>query len=437
MKFIDLFAGIGGFHVALSELGHECVFASEIDSNLQKLYTRNFQLEIQGDIISIDASQIPKHDILCAGFPCQAFSKAGSREGLDDHQRGNLFFDIARILDYHKPKYFILENVANLEGHDNGFTWWMISNTLEELGYTIAHKKLSPHQFGIPQIRERIFIVGSRAGLQHFDWPQKIVNGELDIRSILEKKPKSFTPLSSDQIDCLTIWQNFLDVLPRQTKLPSFPIWAMEFGATYPYESYTPFSINKNELGLYKGAFGKKLLGLSKRDQLRNLPTYAQQKKLKFPKWKKDFIRQNREFYKEFKKQINPLLPSIKTMPPSWQKFEWNCQGEEREISNLIIQFRSSGVRVKKSNYSPALVSSTTTQIPIIGWENRYITVKEAAKLQSLERIILPEPEHLAFRALGNAVNATVVKLIAEKLVLNTKTQLTVRTKDVMMANLL
>ena len=129
LTFIDLFAGLGGFNFALSELGFECVFASELKEDLRTLYTINFPgIQIKGDITQIDPMSVPAHDILCAGFPCQPFSQAGKRQGFEDEKdRGNLFFWIVRILNAKKPKYIILENVANLENHDDGNTWNRIS----------------------------------------------------------------------------------------------------------------------------------------------------------------------------------------------------------------------------------------------------------------------------------------------------------------------
>ncbi len=118
MRFIDLFAGLGGFHLALRELGHECVFASELDEKLREIYLANFGIQPAGDIRNIPLDDIPPHDILCAGFPCQPFSKAGSQEGMNDTERGMLFYEILRIIDYHKPKYIILENVPNIKKHN-------------------------------------------------------------------------------------------------------------------------------------------------------------------------------------------------------------------------------------------------------------------------------------------------------------------------------
>ena len=131
-KFIDLFAGLGGFHKALEALGCECVFASELKEDLRKLYQINFpSTQIEGDITKIDPKDIPAHEILCAGFPCQPFSQAGKRQGFDDEKdRGNLFDYICNILEEHKPRYVILENVSNLKGHDGGNTWNTIHNKL-------------------------------------------------------------------------------------------------------------------------------------------------------------------------------------------------------------------------------------------------------------------------------------------------------------------
>ena len=176
MKFIDLFAGLGGFHLALNELGHECVFACEIKENLSELYETNFGIKPVRDIRKIDIKQIPSHDILCAGFPCQPFSKAGSQKGLEDEKNGNLFDIIIEILRYHNPEYIILENVRNILNHNYKKTWNYIETSLSDLGYIIDKEILSPHQFGIPQHRERLFIVGSKSGLEHFKFPNQQLN---------------------------------------------------------------------------------------------------------------------------------------------------------------------------------------------------------------------------------------------------------------------
>jgi DNA (cytosine-5)-methyltransferase 1 len=417
LKFVDLFAGLGGFHVGMKALGYECVFACEKNETLAKLYEHNFGIKCEGDIKDIKASDIPRHDILCAGFPCQPFSKAGKQKGFEDKQNGTYFIkDIARILDYHKPKYIILENVPHIKKHENEHTWEIISKKLDKLGYNILFEKLSPHQFGIPQIRERLFIVGVRGNLDYYKWPQEKDKSILDIRSILDTKPIDARKLNERQIECINLWQRIVDNIPKDTRLPSFPIWSMEFEANYPFKETTPAYCKQEKLGKYKGSFGKTLRGMNKRDQYKFLPSYAKRKQTKFPEWKQEFIMKNREFYKENKKILRPFIKELSQLPPSWQKLEWNCLDGKREIRNYLIQFRASGIRIKRTNYAPTLVL-TQTQIPIVGWEERYITTKEAARLQSLETIDLPDNQRVALRALGNAVNAKVVNLVARQLI--------------------
>ena len=169
-KFIDLFAGIGGMRIPFEELGGKCVFSSEIDKFAQQTYQANFGEIPQGDITKIDARDIPKHDLLLAGFPCQAFSHAGLKKGFED-TRGTLFFDIARILEHHKPRAFLLENVKALENHDDKKTITKILDTLYGLGYFPSRKILNAKDFGLPQNRERIFIVGIKDRNQEFPWP--------------------------------------------------------------------------------------------------------------------------------------------------------------------------------------------------------------------------------------------------------------------------
>jgi DNA (cytosine-5)-methyltransferase 1 len=421
MKFIDLFAGLGGFHLGLSKLGHRCVFASEINQSLRDLYKRNFDIEAHGDIKAIlkaKSTKIPKHDILCAGFPCQPFSKAGNQEGRDDEHRGNLFDEIAKILKTHRPKYFILENVPFIAKHDNEQTWeYMLKKLRGSLGYEVDHKIYSPHQFGIPQHRERIFIVGSLTGLKHFVWPEPNFEGEINVYDFIDETPTDVRKVHADELACLDLWQEFLDIIPPKDNIPGFPIWAMEFGATYPFEKGCPDRMTSLELGKYKGNFGVSLSGLSKKEQLQLLPSYARTKKV-FPDWKIRYIRQNRMFYSKYRTELSGFIQKLKKYEfQSWQKLEWNVQSGERRIHNYLIQFRASGVRVKKTDFFPSLVC-TNTQIPILGWEKRYITRHEGARLQSLEDLkYLPDNETTCFKALGNAVNSKIVGLIAERLI--------------------
>ncbi len=170
--FIDLFAGIGGFRYALESFGANCVFSSEWDKNAQDIYQENFLERPDGDITKIDERKIPAHDILCAGFPCQAFSVSGKRLGFEDI-RGTLFFDVARIAKYHKPKILFLENVKNFERHNNGKTLKTVISILEDIGYKVFYKILNSSYFGVPQSRERIYIIAINIelGINSFKFP--------------------------------------------------------------------------------------------------------------------------------------------------------------------------------------------------------------------------------------------------------------------------
>jgi DNA (cytosine-5)-methyltransferase 1 len=418
MRFIDLFAGLGGFHLALKQLGHACVFASEIDPVLQDIYEKNHGMRPKGDILKVPINSIPKHDILCAGSPCQPFSKAGEQEGLECPKWGNLLGYVLKIARVHKPRFLLLENVPNLKRHNSGETWLGLERQFEKAGYKISWAYLSPHQFGIPQIRERLFIVGSRDGLTNFKWPVPQKNVELDLKSILDKNPADARPLSAAVLSCMGVWQKFIKRYPTNIELPSYPIWSMEFRATYPYKNASPWATPRTELLRYRGCHGESLKNYNRNTVLKALPSHGQTPQKEFPTWKKTFIRQNRELYAANKEWIDTWMPEILQFPPSLQKFEWNCKGEERDIWKYIIQFRASGVRVKRPTTAPSLVAMTTTQVPIIAWERRYMTVRECARLQSMDSLKrFPEVPTHAFKALGNGINSKLMELIAKALI--------------------
>lgn len=173
--FIDLFAGLGGFRLALESLGAKCVYSNEWDKFAQEVYKENFGDMPEGDITKVDENTIPNHDILCAGFPCQAFSISGKQRGFDDN-RGTLFFDVARIVKCKKPKIVFMENVKNFATHNNGKTLQLVKNTMEELGYSFFYKVLNAVDYGIPQKRERIYMVCFRndINIKQFDYPKPI-----------------------------------------------------------------------------------------------------------------------------------------------------------------------------------------------------------------------------------------------------------------------
>lgn len=380
-KYIDLFSGIGGFHQAMDQLGGECVFSSEIDKYAIETYKKNYNIDASHNVLESDYedSRIPDHDVLCAGFPCQAFSKAGKRLGFDDETKGTLFFEVERILSNHKTKYIVLENVRNLVSHDHGNTWKTIYNHLKALGYRLTPKPIiiSPHQLGIPQLRERVVILGiydpdnADKDLDiHFD--KGIKKDENNIYSILEDEPvDSKYYISEYEEKVLAAWDEFYRGINRDVL--GFPVWADYF--------------------------------VKEADEM-------------MPDWKKTFIRKNNELYNENKMFIDAWLykyDNLKEFTPTHRKFEWQAGKSIKSIWEGIIQFRPSGVRVKKPTCFPALVA--IVQIPIIGERKRRLTVREAARLQSFPDSFMPDDnDQQAYKQFGNAVNVEVIKLAAKKL---------------------
>jgi DNA (cytosine-5)-methyltransferase 1 len=376
-RFIDLFAGIGGFHVAMQELGGECVFASEIDKYAIETYHTNFGINSAFDITQVPEHIIPPHDILCAGFPCQAFSKAGKQNGFAD-TRGTLFFDILRILNHHKPKYIILENVRNLVSHDKGRTWQVIHKNLVDLGYIIPDKPIiiSPHQLGIPQLRDRVFIPGVLKDLSEAQTLNISINKQrrntanalVALNGVNEIQNK----ISDYEEYVLNAWDDFLQGLNQKTI--GFPVWAKEFK-------------NKEDISHH-------------------------------PHWKKEFIAKNKLLYTLNKKHIDRWLKkydNLNDFVPTHTKFEWQAGDSIKSVWEGIIQFRPSGIRVKRPTEFPALVAMV--HVPIIGWEKRRITPREAANLQKFPTsfIINSNPQQ-AYKQFGNSVNVEVVKYIARQL---------------------
>lgn len=449
MRFVDLFAGLGGFHLALSRLGHECVFASEIKPKLQKLYRQNFPgVHIEGDITKVDVRSIPQHDILCGGFPCQPFSFSGKKQGFEDEQgRGNLFDEICRVLSYHHPKYIFLENVSALPGHDGGRTWSIIKQKLKHLGYDIDGRVFSPHEFGVPQHRPRFYIVGmlrdenGRSGMRKFHFPQPDEKLVCDVRTLVD-------PLDNDGLQpvrralhpVFDAWQEFVyNVTERDGYMPSHCIFTMEFGADYEFEDTPPAFQTVERLRGRRGEYGKVLQGDTIEELVKGLPFYMQKMKYEdtYPEFKKVLIRQNRALYERHKDWIDPWMKKIMEYPRTQRMLEWSTN-QDWNFKNHVIQLRPSGIRVRSLNYVPT-ITLCTTSTPILPWVGyppngavdkknrpyvpddfrwgRYISHSEAAKLQSMQELEYTGLSRLQkFHALGNAVNVDVVELIARRL---------------------
>lgn len=382
-KFIDLFCGIGGFHQAMESLGGECVFASDIDEDCRKTYEANYGIAPLGDITKIAAEDIPAHDVLCGGFPCQAFSKAGKRLGFEDPTKGTLFFDICRILEYHHPKYALLENVRNLASHDHGNTWRVIHDKLNSLGYNLLPEPVifSPHYVGIPQHRERVYIMCIRKDIGEvpsFEFKKEqmipcsidsILQNDNEIPNIDEYR------ISPDMVGLVDLWNEFIQNI-QVKRLPGFPIWS------------------------------ERLCELDPNEDLKQ-----------YPSWKQNFIMKNHELYinnREFidnwltRAHQNPLFFGAKA------KLEWQAgQTKHPNIWNQIFQLRPSGIRVKVNTYFPALVAIVQTSI--IGSRRRFLTPRECARLQSFSEDFQPDvKQQQAYKQFGNAVNVGLVKYFAQ-----------------------
>lgn len=378
--FIDLFAGMGGFRIALQNLGGKCVFSSEWDKNAQEVYKNNFGEIPYGDITNPDIkNEIPQNfDVLCAGFPCQPFSKGGFQNGFED-TRGTLFFDICKILEKHQPKFVFLENVANLVTHDKGNTYQVILRHLDELGYFFPKNPLilSPDKFGIPVLRPRIYIPCVRKDIaknnsffiQNFDaYIQKNFSNKIDsIDSIINFEDKE-NQISEYELRILEAWNEFYKGI--DLNIIGFPIWLDFFK--------------------YSGDFSE------------------------FPEWKTKFIKKNIDLYQRNKIFIDNWLEKHQNL--DWainthRKMEWQAGEYHKDLFEGLIQFRPSGVRIKKADKFSTLVAMNHQQI--IGKLKRKISLEESKLLQSFPKdYILHKTPSVALKQLGNSVNINVVQNI-------------------------
>jgi DNA (cytosine-5)-methyltransferase 1 len=440
VRFIDLFAGIGGFHHAALKVfpDAECVMAVEWDKDCQKVYSTMFpETDLRGDIREIltvtkggkqreataaeirSENLVPEHDILFAGFPCQPFSKGGAQKGMSEQTQGTLFHEIMRIIEARRPQLVVLENVANLVGHDEGRTWSTIINALREARYFVDQEPLviSPHEIkkskgGAPQNRPRVYIVAvdSKKGLKVLDnsnllnpsdW-RTASSPAWHIESIFKASAPEETALDKKELRWLEAWDDFVKKVPLDV-LPGFPIWTDAW-----------YSLMRKP----------RRVDASTATLRANLREHAP----KEPDWWTDFVAKNQRFYKDNATLLDKWFNKWKVgdFPESRRKLEWQARRHhptrrDRTLRDCLIQFRPSGIRVKPPTYAPALVAMAQTPIVGLGDTWRRIGPFEAGSLQGFtsfqpwRKVMRADAGFragAAYKQFGNAVHIGVAALV-------------------------
>lgn len=376
IKYIDLFCGIGGFHQALDKLNCECIFACDIDKKCRENYKENYGLEPFDDIKKINVDDIKDFDILCGGFPCQSFSNAGKKKSFSDN-RGLLFDEIIRIAKDKKPKFMFLENVKHILKIGNGEVVKYIKEQILNIGYNLQIFNVSPHKYGIPQQRERVFFVCIRNDIYNkkdIVLPEEKKDICLDnifkSTDIIDKKYY----IDGDILKCLQAWDEMIKIFDVDEKIsPTIMI----------NEHYNNHTI----------------------DDFNN---YAD--------WRKNYINANKPLINKYKKKWDKWYNKHKDILQKkeiYGKLEWQVGKIKKNdsIFNYFIQIRQSGIRVKKAEYFPTLVA--ISQIPIYGKEKRYITPRECARLQSFpENYIIDKNDKNSYKQFGNSVNVDNVHMV-------------------------
>lgn len=432
-RFIDLFAGIGGFHAALKAMGGECVYAVEIDPQARHVYQANWGHSAlganeRGDI-TLDADhdravmEVPPHDVLCAGFPCQPFSKSGAQRGMDE-ARGTLFFNIASIIKAHHPRIVMLENVRNLIGPKHEHEWDVIIETLQDEGYHVSDQAavfsphlLPPHLGGAPQVRERVFITATLA-------PTLVsrdveFGGPPPVATMADRFPRAegsnelFDPKKHWHLENLLddshnvpgcdltdaerlwieAWDEFVKImrpLMNDRHLPGHPIWA---DAWLDFPEMQQINWHAQTIRVPR--------------QVTRPPVDPD-----LPAWKQSHLNKN---YDLFARHFEAIIPwahrwevYTSKFPPSRRKLEWQAQ-ETKSLWETVMHLRPSGIRAKRATYLPALVAITQTSI--VGPRERRLSPRETARLQGLpDTFIFPDQSAAAtYKQMGNGVNVGAV----------------------------
>lgn len=402
-RYIDLFCGIGGFHQGIEKVANkdgfscECVFAADNDQKAAKVYELNYGKDALHDLKKDETHRLIDEAIgdeplncIFAGFPCQPFSKAGNQEGFKNEIKGTLFFEIEKIIQRHHPEYILLENVRNLRNHDGGNTFRVIKETLEDEGYAIDDIIISPnHIKKVPALRERIFILAyNKEKLPKLDLENYKIGKKLefkktslythnDINRGLKKeyfKTEIKCDLEEEKIKTIDMWNDLYHMLKDKGGYIISPMWPHFFE-----ESST--------------------------------------EGIDIPDWKMKIINRNQKFYKDNKKIFDDWMEKhcdhYNTLSMSDRKFEWNAGDDIDDIWQGIIQFRPSGVRVKRPDFIPTLVA--INQTPILGCEKRYLQPEEMAKLYGFKRLKFgDELKNERYKQLGNTVSVDVVEYLIE-----------------------
>lgn len=402
-RYADLFAGIGGFHAMLDHAGGRCVYVSEIDREARQTYLRNWVEplpESRRPVVNTDITMatpddgpvdVPPHDVLAAGFPCQPFSKSGRQRGMDE-ARGTLFWNIARILEDRTPAVVLLENVRNIAGPRHTHEWDVIIQTLREIGYRVSSTPsvFSPHFLppslgGTPQVRDRVFILGTYVGreraLHETEVPPTVVRAPVDGWNVHDWNAEwildddtsiaelSKYQLTTDETTWVDVWDDLVQRMwsARGVRLPGFPLWA---DAWIPERGLDPIELEA------------------------------------LPRWKSQILIKNARFYDEHRdvirdwKRANPVFA---TFPESRRKLEWQAQ-DTGSLWGTVMHFRPSGIRAKAPTYLPALVAITQTSV--IGSRRRRLTPHEAARLQGFSRTLsfTGQRDSASYKQVGNGV---------------------------------
>jgi DNA (cytosine-5)-methyltransferase 1 len=388
--FADLFAGIGGFHAALTALGGRAVLASEIDPKPAAVYERNWGLRPAGDITVLaddPLGRIPEHHVLAGGFPCQPFSKSGAQRGMSE-LRGRMVHEVLRILEVRKPPVLLLENVRNIAGPRQREVWQAVVGGLREAGYRVPDAPcvfsphlLPPHLGGSPQIRDRVYILGTYVGRER-------ALREVDVAPVVARRPvDGWDPqkwdlerdllqhehevadrgaylLDDDEQEWIEVWNDFLR-RTRRVQLPGHPLWSALWHDDAAVDDTAP-------------------------------------------SWKQAIEAANLRFYRANRRAIEAWLranPGLRSFPASRQKLEWQAQDHVRDLRACLLHMRPSGIRAKKPTYAPALVAMAQT--PVVGPRLRRMTLTEAARLQGFPEDFDfgDQRRSLSYKQLGNAVH--------------------------------